>query len=395
MNALLLLILSAPGASAPAGPSVIGYHSQSALAAAVSGGNTDIVVRGQTPGSDPFYAPGIDGSTTFYPPTFAPDGGTTVTPNTDPFSAQAAPAYPSPILSDPWLGGSAGLPYASTATPPLGMYTFGLNGPRPYQYGWTDRLNVGFLPQQKTNSPNVGSLEIFELDFEKEWVTPCYNNWVFAVAPQFDMRTLDGPQGIPLSHLPGSVYRFGLNLKLATPQVNGWSAEVGFNPAIATDFRTALSSDGWLFDAYGVAFWQWSPTWTWALGAAYWDRVNQIVLPYAGFVWTPDQFWKFTLVFPRPRIDYFVGTPWGVATWLYVGGEYHVEAYEVSMQPAMGHTRVQFRDWRAFGGLRFEAGKYVAFAECGGVLGRAVNYDSIGNDFNINNGFYSRVGFRW
>jgi hypothetical protein len=84
-----------------------------------------------------------------------------------------------------------------------------------------------------------------------------------------------------------------------------------------------------------------------------------------------------------------------VATWIYVGGEYHVEAYEVSMQPLPGHTRVQIRDWRAFGGLRFESGKYVAFVEAGGVLGRQVDYDSIGTDFNIDNGFYSRVGFRW
>lgn len=389
MNTLFLLILSAASASAQDGPAVIQYESQPELAAAVAGMET--VIRGQS--SDPFYAPGTAGSTTFYPPTYVPNGGAIT--QADPFAVQAAPAYPTPILSDPWLGGTAGVPYAAPIVGPQGVYTFGLNGPRPYQFGLTDRVNIGFLPQTSTSNPNVGSLEVFELDFEKEYVTPFNYNWIFAIAPQFNMRSYEGPRGIPASHLPGSVYRFGLNLKVATPQFNGWSFEAGFNPAVASDLSKSLSSDAWLFDAYGVGFWQWSPQWTWVIGAAYWDRVDDIILPYAGFVWTPDQFWNVTLVFPRPRVDYFIGTPFGVATWVYVGGEYHVEAYEISMSPLPGKTRFQSADVRAFGGLRWEAGKYVAFVEAGGVLAREVDYARFGTDFDVNDGFYSRMGFRW
>lgn len=134
---------------------------------------------------------------------------------------------------------------------PNGLYSFGLNGPQPYRYGWSSRWDFGFLPSEGTSSPSVGSLGIFEMDVEKEWVAPMAWNWIFSVAPQFSLRTWDGPRGTagpPPISLPGAGYRFGLGLKMATPQYMGWSAEFGFNPAIASDLGGTLTSDGWLFD---------------------------------------------------------------------------------------------------------------------------------------------------
>ena len=306
-------------------------------------------------------------------------------------------------MNDPWLGNQAVppggyAPYGSPAGIPQGFYTFGLNGPRPYRYGCTERVNVGWLPDSGTSSPNVGDFGIFEVDVEKEYVTPFNYNWVFSFAPQFNFRVWDGPTGAAAgpSHLPGQAYRFGMNLKLATPQYGGWSGEVGFNPAIGTDFDASFGSNSWFFDAHGVVFWQYSQQWTWAFGAAYWDRVEDIVLPYAGVVYAPNDYWEFRLVFPKPRISYFLGTPYGVATWVYVGGEYNVEAYHIALAPPGVDTRVQIEDWRAYGGLRFEAGQYVTFIEAGASLGREVKFDSpAGADFDVDEGFFTRLGVRW
>lgn len=385
---LLLLLTASPSAERDSG--IIRYDAHPALAAAVRG---ETVIRGQTPAGGPYYAPGAQGATTFYPPTYAPDGGTS-TYSADPFAVTpTTPAYPSPILSDPWLGGGVP-PYAAPVGGVHEFYTFGLNGPRPYRMGVTDRVNVGFLPSEGTSGPNVGSFSIFEVDVEKEWVTPVHANWLFAVAPQFNYRAWEGPETF-IAPLPGSVYRFGLNLKLATPQHNGWHFEVGFNPAIASDFDKSLSSDGWLFDAYGVAFWQVSPDWTWAFGAAFWDRVDDYVVPYAGVIYKPDQFWEFNLVFPRMQVSYLLGMPSGVATWVYVGFEYDVEAYEITLNPGPTKTRVQYEDWRLFGGLKFEAANYVAFIELGAALGREVEFQRVAPDFDVDDGFFSRLGVRW
>lgn len=137
----------------------------------------------------------------------------------------------------------------------------------------------------------------------------------------------------------------------------------------------------------------------WALGAAYWDRVDGMVIPYAGVVYTPNQYWEFRLLFPKPRVSVFLGAPWGMPTWAYVSGEYHVEAYEVVVRPPGGggsqQTRVEFEDWRVLGGLRWEAGWLTTFVEAGWVFGREVDYERVGQDFDVDTGFIARMGFRY
>lgn len=392
----------------------------SPFAMALSVESSPLIIRGQTPALE---APPGNGNN-YMPAPYSP-GGTPYTPGTtqeapvispyvDPgtsglgtdgfgtISPYGSPAYPAPITSDPWLGDAA-VPYAAPAPGmPNGLYSFGLNGPQPYRYGWSSRWDFGFLPSEGTSSPSVGSLGIFEMDVEKEWVAPMAWNWIFSVAPQFSLRTWDGPRGTagpPPISLPGAGYRFGLGLKMATPQYMGWSAEFGFNPAIASDLGGTLTSDGWLFDGHAVAFWRWNPYWMWALGAAYWDRVDGMVIPYAGVVYTPNQYWEFRLLFPKPRVSVFLGAPWGMPTWAYVSGEYHVEAYEVVVRPPGGggsqQTRVEFEDWRVLGGLRWEAGWLTTFVEAGWVFGREVDYERVGQDFDVDTGFIARMGFRY
>ncbi|MFT3772271.1 MAG: hypothetical protein QM820_43275 [Minicystis sp.] len=102
--------------------------------------------------------------------------------------------------------------------------------------------------------------------------------------------------------------------------------------------------------------------------------MDDIVLPYAGVVYTPNDLWEFRLLFPKPRISYFLGTPNGVATWVYVQAEYHVEAYQVDTYPGRGQDRVQIADWRVVGGMRFEAGWLTTFVEAGYVFDRKVEF---------------------
>ena len=88
----------------------------------------------------------------------------------------------------------------------------------------------------------------------------------------------------------------------------------------------------------GVVFLRASPQLMIALGAAYWKRVDDIVLPYAGVVWTPNDYWEFRLMFPKSRISYFLGNWWGAATWVYGGVEYNVEAYQIDLTSPGGQA---------------------------------------------------------
>ena len=44
------------------------------------------------------------------------------------------------------------------------------------------------------------------------------------------------------------------------------------------------------------------PELTFVLGTLLWDRLNEKVLPWAGVIYRPSQYWQFDLVFPQFRI---------------------------------------------------------------------------------------------
>ena len=169
----------------------------------------------------PFYG---GGST---PPTYTPPSGTiSPSPGTvDPFSTVPAVPYGSPLTGDPFLGGTA-VPvppgYSPFGPQPGTMYTFGLNGPQPFRYGWQGRYDFGLLPKEGTSNPNLGGLRIFEADLEKELVTPTRVGTHVLFRPAIQTTVPGpGPQGIAGldAGLPPNAYRFGLGLKLPFAQL--------------------------------------------------------------------------------------------------------------------------------------------------------------------------------
>ena len=137
----------------------------------------------------------------------------------------------------------------------------------------------------------------------------------------------------------------------------------------------------------------------WVFGVAYWDRVDDIFIPYAGAVWTPSDTFEARLLFPKAKLEWFLGTPYGVPTWAYVTGEYHVESYEVDFEspgPASpSQAGMQISDWRIMGGARWETGWIETFAEAGVVFAREVEFSAGGPDFDPDTAFLGRFGVKF
>src|SRR5690606_30247483 len=150
--------------------------------------------------------------------------------------------------------------------------------------------------------------------------------WIFAFTQEFGVRWWDGPStspAFPTITLPGQVYHVGWDFALSTPPNGPWVVEFGFNPSINSDFEQELSSRGVNYVARVVGLYRASPYLSLVLGVQYWDRVDDLFVPNAGVIWTPDDRWEWRLVFPDPRVSFFVGNEAGYAKWLYVRGEYH------------------------------------------------------------------------
>lgn len=268
----------------------------------------------------------------------------------------------------------------------------GINGPQPYRFGWTSKFDVGFLLDSKAKKVGAGDLSVFEFNSEIRYTAPTPMQWIFSVAPQFNLRLWDGPN---VPGIPGDVYRIGTDLQLTSPTWGPYTMELGFNPSLNTSFESPISSEAWNFDGRAAVFVRANPQWLIVLGAMYWDRVDEIILPYAGLVYTPNQYVEIRALFPRADASLFIGTPWGVPQWLYVAGEYHVEAYEIQRSAAVD-DQIQIQDWRAVLGIRSEHAGMTSFLEGGWVFNRNGEFrDTAPSKFDISSGFIARFGLRW
>lgn len=342
-------------------------------------------IRGQEPGlgayeDDPLRSE--PPATTFAPGAVPPGAG--------------APVYgpgAAPYGYDPFLGPPPG--------DAMGAYdpslSFGPVGPQPYRFGWSKRFDIGYLPSEGVTGGGAnGNFSVFEFNTAWRYTTgwPAgFPNTIFSWTPEFNHRSWSGPSN---PGLPANVFRFASDFELSSPANNPLSYQVGFTPAFVSDLNESPNGDAFNWDARGVVFFRTSQQLMIALGAAYLDRVDNIIIPYAGVVWTPNDRWELRLLFPKSRISYFVGNLWGSAAWLYGGVEYNVEAYQIELVgPSGAHEKIQISDYRALFGLRTEGSGVNGFVEAGWVFARDVQFLHGTPSFDINTGFIARMGLRF
>lgn len=293
----------------------------------------------------------------------------------DPFRIQSGPDPVLPYINDP------GSPVLS-----------GVNGPQPYRFGFTPIFDGTYIAPAHAQSPGQGNFSVQEYDAALKHVSMLGPDWIFTNTGQFGARIWNGPN---YPDLPGSVYRFGWDFLMNTPQLNGWSAQLDFNPSINTDFSASLGRESLNLDAFGALIYRASPQWMYVLGVQYWDRVNNIIIPYGGAVWNPNERLELRLLFPKSRISYFLGTIGDGSHWLYATGEYHVESYQISVPGVSGRDQIQLSDWRVGVGLRSDHQWYDKYLEVGYVFSRQNIFLNSVPDFNINGGLMARFGVRF
>ena len=298
----------------------------------------------------------------------------------------------------PWTGAMERDPFIYGPDPVLGgpfgggTVLSGVNGPQPYRNGFTPRYESVYLGSANTSNPNVGAFQSENINFEVAYTTPLAQGVVFTNTPQLGIGLWSGPQTVDL---PGSVYHLGWDFTLASPIAGPWSMQLDFNPSINSDFSSALNHDAVQLDANAMLFYRTSPQLMLVAGAGYWERVENIVLPYAGVVWNPNDLWEFRLLFPKTRISYFLGNIGNAAHWIYATGEYHVESYQITMPGVADSEKVQLSDYRIGLGLRSDHGWYDKSVEVGYVLGRQVEFLKHTPSFDINDTYMIRFAVRF
>ncbi len=338
----------------------------------------DAVIRGQSPqtfqggGQPGFYDPNAAG----LPPSAPVYGGGM---GGDPYGGPAPLGY-DPFTSSPYAAEQLGNPYGH-----------GVVGPQPVRFGWTTHWDFGFISDASMGTG--GSVSMFEVDWKMDYVTQGFQGWTWKLSPEFNFTNFNF-QRPSFAGLADNYYRFAYRFETTSPQQGPFSWRVGFTPAIATDLQSNLNSGGWNFDGDLTLFYRVDPRFLWVIGATYWDRADDFVLPNAGLVWTPNEFWEIRAVFPKPRADVFIGTPWGVPMWLYAGAEYDVQSWQSGELPASG--QLQLEEWRAFAGARWESGYWESYLDFGYAFERKLNVDyGPTSDLAPRDAFMMRLGFQY
>jgi hypothetical protein len=302
-------------------------------------------------------------------------------------------AFSPPVVADPFLQQQYGVQsapygaYQQPGIPPQGAFSYGANGAQPYRFGWQNRLDASWIPGQSV-SGSADDLEIFGIDYELAYGTPWLAGWILNWTNQFSYRNWNGPDALGLNN---DLFRFGIDFEFETPQAGPYSISLGVTPSINTDFQADAFDEGFQLDGRGILFMQLDQYWTLGLGAMYWDRVDDRILPWAGLIYR-DDYWEWQLMYPEARISVFLGNEAYWAKWAYVRAEYHVEAYGVDMGGA--DTQIEIEDYRVLGGFKMDTGYYNWFIEGGWVFDRNIEY-STGATQELGSGFIGQIGVRF
>ena len=306
------------------------------------------------------------------------------------FGLPAGPPVFVPLAPQP-----APLPFAA---PPAPRFTgeYGVINARPFDLAPELRFDAGYLFPASTSRP--GSLAVTELDFKLPVTTPAFGGGVFQVTPEYRLRTLDNPGVAPgATALPGNLHRLGVDFALTTPRVGPWSATAGFTPSLNTDFEDSPTDLGTQYDGRAAVFYEANPALTLVGGVKYLDRLDDLLLPWAGAIWRPTDRLEVRAVFPDPRVEYFYGPVWGKPMWVYSGFRFRREAWQFTPEnaPDAGPDAVQFSDWRFILGARKEQGWGRTFLEAGVVFDRDVDFRGAGDGFDVGETLVLRGGVRF
>ena len=218
--------------------------------------------------------------------------------------------------------------------------------------------------------------------------------WILNWTNQFGWRNWSGTTGNLT--LPSDVFRLGIDLELETPKNGPYSVSLGITPSVNTDFQSGVMSKGFQLDGRGILFMQLDQYWTLGLGAQYWDRVDNLIIPWAGLIYR-DDYWEWQLMYPEAKVSLFLGNEAYWSKWVYVRAEYHVEAYGIQSTYLSATTKnqMQIADKRVLLGLKMDAGLYSWIIEAGYVFDRDVKFSNSVPGFGLGNGFVGQIGLRY
>ena len=247
------------------------------------------------------------------------------------------------------------------------------------------------IPSSTTHG-TAGALKILEWNSNVRVSHVIAPGVLFNGTGWFSARWWDGPYGVAL---PGQVDQISTDLELGFFNDGPWSGQVAFHPQIVMSYEAPLNRYAYNFDGRAIAMYRASEKWSFVGGVAIWDRVDLLVVPHVGAIWTPNDRWEIRALFPKSRASYYLGQWHSTDFWLYGEYEYHVESWQDYIKTPYTNNRIQIAAERVALGVRWDQGRYSFFVDGGYVFDRHAKFANTLPSFDISNMGMIRAGLRY
>jgi hypothetical protein len=249
--------------------------------------------------------------------------------------------------------------------------------------GFFQQLSLTAAWFGNSNDPNdLGGTEIET--YLRVAVPAPIREWPLVITPGYNMTFIDGPT---VTDLPPRLYLAYVDLMWLPTVVHRWTALVAVAPSVFGDFEAGE----FRLTGKGLVIFDWVPERLQLVaGVLYLNRENIRLLPAGGLIWTPADWARFELLFPKPKLGLRYHTGTGYEDWLFATAEFGGNTWPIVRASGL-EDNVTYLDYRLILGIeRKLAGGAGYRLEGGYVFGRSIEFTSGNGDFDPQNTFILR-----
>jgi hypothetical protein len=197
-----------------------------------------------------------------------------------------------------------------------------------------------------------------------------------AITPGFNMTLIDGPT---VTDLPPRLYLAYVDFMWLPQIVRGYTLLFSVVPSVFGDFEASE----FRVTGKGLLIVDWIPDRLQFVGGVlYLNRENIRVLPAGGLIWTPTDWTRFELIFPKPKLGVRFNVGLGYEDWIFSTAEFGGNTWPI-IRAGEFQDNVTYNDYRLLVGFERKLQGGAGYRlEAGYVFGRTIRFTSTHGDFD-------------
>jgi hypothetical protein len=213
--------------------------------------------------------------------------------------------------------------------------------------------------------------------------------WPLFIKPGYNMTLIDGPT---ITDLPPRLYFAYVEFTWLPQIVHRYRLLLSVAPNVFGDFQ----ANEFRLTGSGFVIYDWVPDrLQFIAGVLYLNRDNIRLLPAGGVIWTPSDWSRFELLFPKPKLALRYNVGHGYEDWLFTTAEFGGNTWPIERATGMIDD-VTYQDYRILVGFERKLNGGAGYRlEGGWVFGRSIEFASHVGDFDPRDTFILRGGITY